>query len=218
MVQPEHGFVDDEADDDGGREEEDGVHQHLHEAGVCAAAGTQHTGEHHDADDIINDGCADDGGAEEALELAQLLQGGHGDGDAGGRHDGADEERPIKLRAAQRREAVEQAVEQGAARQRHRHAYAGDEGGDGACPHQLLQVGAEAGGEHQQHDAYLSKNGDGVAGLHEIQQTGTDDKTCDDLAHHLRRPAFAGEQREELGADEDEGEIPKDGIHRRSFL
>ena len=38
------------------------------------------------------------------------------------------------------------------------------------------------------------------------------------LAHHLRRPAFAGEQREELGADEDEGEIPKDGIHMRSFL
>ena len=29
--------------------------------------------------------------------------------------DGADEERPIKLRAAQRREAIEQAVEQGAA-------------------------------------------------------------------------------------------------------
>ena len=87
-----------------------------------------------------------------------------------------------------------------------------------AGPHQLLKVGAEAGGEHQQHDAYLSKNGDGVAGLDEVQQTGTDDKTCDDLAHHLRRPAFAGEQREELGADEDEGEIPKDGIHRRSCL
>ena len=218
MVQPEHGLVDDEADDDGCDEEEDGVQQHIDEAGVCAAAGTQHTGEHHDADDIINDGCADDGGAEEALELAQLLQGGDGDGDAGGRHDGADEERPIKLRAAQRRKAVEQAVEQGAACQRHGHAHAGDEGSDGTGPHQLLKVGAEAGGEHQQHDAYLSKNGDGVAGLDEVQQTGTDDKTCDDLAHHLRRPAFAGEQREELGADEDEGEIPKDGIHRRSFL
>ena len=36
----------------------------------------------------------------------------------------------------------------------------------------------------------------------------------DDLTHHLRRPAFAGEQREELGADEDEGEIPKNGIHK----
>ena len=71
----------------------------------------RHTGEHHDADDVINDGCADDGGAEEALELAQLLQGGDGDGDAGGRHDSADEERSIKLWAAQRRKAVEQAVE-----------------------------------------------------------------------------------------------------------
>ncbi len=40
----------------------------LHEAGARAAAGTQHTGEHHDADDIIDDGGADDGGAEEALQ------------------------------------------------------------------------------------------------------------------------------------------------------
>ena len=116
MVQPEHGLVDDEADDDGGREEEDGVHQHLHEAGVRAAAGTQHAGEHHDADDVINDGGADDGGTEEALELAQLLQGGHGDGDAGGRHDGADEEGTVELGATHRRKAVEEAVEQGAAR------------------------------------------------------------------------------------------------------
>ncbi len=214
MVQPEHGLVDDEADDDGGREEEDGVHQHLHEAGVRAAAGTQHAGEHHDADDVINDGGADDGGTEEALELAQLLQGGHGDGDAGGRHDGADEEGTVELGAAHRRKAVEEAVEQGAARQRHRHAHAGDEGGDGASPHQLLQVGAEAGVEHQQHDADLGEDGDGVAGLDEIQQTGPDDEARDDLAHHLRCPAFAGQQRKELGADEDDGEIPEDGIHR----
>ena len=36
--------MDDEADDDGCDEAEDGVHQHIDEAGVCAAAGTQHTG------------------------------------------------------------------------------------------------------------------------------------------------------------------------------
>ena len=214
MVQPEHGLVDDEADDDGCDEEEDGVHQHIDEAGVCAAAGTQHAGEHHDADDIINDGCADDGGAEEALELAQLLQGGHGDGDAGGCHDGADEERPIKLRAAQRRKAVEQAVEQGAASQRHGHAYAGDEGGDGAGPHQFLKVGAEAGGEHQQHDTDLSKMAMESLGCTRFSRQGPMTRpamisptTCG--ARHLRASSAKN-----LALMRDEGEIPKNGIHK----
>ena len=107
MVQPEHGFVDDEADDDGCDEEEDGVHQHIDEAGVCAAAGTQHTGEHHDADDIINDSGTDDGSAQKTLQVTKLLQGSHRDGHAGSGHNGADEQRPVELRAANCGKAVE---------------------------------------------------------------------------------------------------------------
>ena len=38
--------------------------------GACA----QYAGEDYDADDIINDGGTDDGGAEKALQVAQLLQ------------------------------------------------------------------------------------------------------------------------------------------------
>ena len=61
----------------------------------------------HDADDIIDNGGTDDGGAKEALQVAQLLQGSHGDGHAGGSHNGTDEESAVELLAAQRREAVE---------------------------------------------------------------------------------------------------------------
>ena len=156
MVQPEHGLVDDEADDDGGREEEDGVHQHLHEAGVRAAAGTQHAGEHHDADDVINDCRADDGRTKEAFQMAQLLQRRHRDGDARRRHDGADEEGTVELGAAHRRKAVECAIQQRTAYQRHKDADAGDQRRNGACAHQLLQVRAKAGGEHQQNNADFS--------------------------------------------------------------
>ena len=42
----------------------------------CAAAGTQHAGEHHDADDIINDSGTDDGSAQKTLQVPKLLQGG----------------------------------------------------------------------------------------------------------------------------------------------
>ncbi len=85
---------------DGGGEEQHGVHQHLAQTCAGAGAGAQHAGQHHDADDIINDGGTDDGGAEKALQVAQLLQGRHRDGHAGGGHDGADEEGPVELRAA----------------------------------------------------------------------------------------------------------------------
>ncbi len=44
-----------------------------HAAGPTRA-GAQHAGEHHDADDVINDCRADDGRTKEALEIAQLLQ------------------------------------------------------------------------------------------------------------------------------------------------
>ena len=206
-VQPEHGLVGGEADDHGHHEEEDGVQQHLAQPRAGAGACPQHTGEDHDADDIVDDRRADDGGAEEAFQVPQLLQRGHRDGHAGGRHDGADEEGLIELRAAHGPKAVERAVQQRAARQRHRHADAGDEGGDGACLEQLLQVGAKAGGEHQQHHADLGKDLNGIAGVHQPQKTGADEQARDDLAHHLRRAQLAGYQPEKLGAEHDDGKV-----------
>ena len=41
--------------------------QHAADADALTGAGTQHTGQHDNADDIINDGSADNGSAKEAL-------------------------------------------------------------------------------------------------------------------------------------------------------
>ena len=213
LVQPLHRKVCDEAHTDGRGKEEHRIEEHLTQAGAGAGTGTQHTGQHHDADDIINDCRAHDGRAEEALQMAHLLQSRHRDGNAGGRHDGANEKRLVKLRAAHGSKPIEDAIKECAARQRHSHTHAGDKGGNGAGFDQLLQVGAKAGGEHQQHHADLRKDRDGITDVDQIQHTGADQQARDDLAHHLRGLALAGHQPEELGREDDDGEVSKDRIH-----
>ena len=197
-VEPLHRKVDDKADADSNQEEECRLDQHTADAGTLARAGAQHAGQHNDADDIINDRRADNGRAEEAFQVAQLLQRGHRDRYAGGRHDRADEQRAVKLRAAHGRKAVERTVEQCAAHQRHQNADTGDEGCDGACAQQLLQVGAKAGREHKQYHADLSKGGNGIVGLHQIQKAGANQQAGDDLADYLRCPALAGYKTKEF--------------------
>ena len=55
------------ADTNGNQKEQCGLDQHAADAGALTGAGTQHTGQHDNADDIINDGSADNGSAKEAL-------------------------------------------------------------------------------------------------------------------------------------------------------
>ena len=217
-VQPLHHIVDDKADADSNQEEERRLDQHTADAGTLARAGAQHAGQHNDADDIINDRRADNGRAEEAFQVAQLLQRGHRDRYAGGRHDRADEQRAVKLRAAHGRKAIECAVEQRAAHQRHKNADTGDEGRNRACAQQLLQVCAKAGRKHQQHNADLRKGRDCITGLHQIQKAGSDKQTGKDLAHDLRGLAFTGDQRKELCAQDNDRQISKNGIHEISSL
>ena len=107
LIQPLHGVMDHQAHTHSGGKEQQGVHQHLAQTRTGAAAGTQHTGKHHDTHHIVNNSCTDDGGAQKALQVAQLLQRSHRDGHAGGGHDGTDEQCPIELRAAHGGEAVE---------------------------------------------------------------------------------------------------------------
>jgi hypothetical protein len=149
--------------------------------------------------------------------MAHLLQGRHRDGNAGSRHDGANEKRLVKLRAAHGSKPIEDAIKERTARQRHSHTHAGDEGGNGAGFDQLLQVGAKAGGEHQQHHADLRKDRDGIADVDQIQHTRADQQARDDLAHHLRGLALAGRQPEELGREDDDGEVSKDRIHSNNL-
>ena len=58
------------ADADSNEEEEHRLDQHTADADPLAGAGTQHTGQHDDADDIINNCGTDDGRAEEAFQMS----------------------------------------------------------------------------------------------------------------------------------------------------
>ena len=66
-IQPLHDAVEHIADTNGNQKEQRGLDQHAADAGALTGAGTQHTGQHDNADDIINDGSADNGSAKEAL-------------------------------------------------------------------------------------------------------------------------------------------------------
>ena len=110
LIQPLHGVVHHKANAQCGGKEQQSVEQHLAQTRTGAAAGTQYTGKHHDADDIINDSGTDDGRAQEALQVTKLLQGSHRDGHTGSGHDGADEQCSVELRAANCGKAVERTI------------------------------------------------------------------------------------------------------------
>ena len=69
---------------------------------------------------------------------------------------------------------------------------------------------------HQQHHTDFRKNRDGVAGLHQVQQARSDDQAGNDFAHDLRGLAFAGDQRKELCAQNDDRQVTEHGIHEIS--
>ena len=194
FVQPFHGIVNDHTDTDRNQEEQHRVDEHSAQACTGTGAGANDAGQHDDTDDVIDNGSTDDRGTKEAFQLPQLLQGGHRDGNAGGGHDRADEECAVELWAADLPQAKEGTIQQRAAYQRYKHADASDQRSDGACTQQLFQVGAKAGGEHQQHNANLGKDRDRVADLHEVQQAGTDEQTGENLTDDLGRLTFTGDQ------------------------
>ena len=110
LIQPLHGVVHHKANAQCGGKEQHRIEQHLAQTRAGAAAGAQHTGKHHDANDIINDSGTDDRRAQKTLQVSKLLQGGHCDGHAGGGHDGANEQCPVELRAANCGKAVERTI------------------------------------------------------------------------------------------------------------
>ena len=125
--------------------------------------------QHDDADDIVDDGGAEDGGAHLALELPHLLQGLHRDADAGGRHDDAHEDGFVEFLRAPGGYAVEAHVKERSAKQRDEYAGAGDQEGHRSGLHQLLQVRLQPRGEHQEHYADLRHAGQEIRLLHQPQ-------------------------------------------------
>ena len=68
-IKPLHNRMEYKANADSNEEEERRLDQHTADAGPLTGAGTQHTGQHDDADDIINNCGADNGRAKEAFQV-----------------------------------------------------------------------------------------------------------------------------------------------------
>ena len=216
VIQPGHHPVPDNPHANGHHKEKHRVEKDLDHAAIFASPCAQNTGQHDNADHIVNDRRTDDGRAQESLERSQLLKGCHRDGDAGGCHDGTDKQGTVKLRAAHGGKAIERAVKQGAAHQRNGHAHAGDQRCNGTCLEQLPEIGAKAGGKHQQNHANLGKGGNAVAELNPVEHTGTYDQAGEDFAHHLRGLAFARRKAEQFGRNQYDCQIFEKAVHKNA--
>ena len=168
--------------------------------------------QHNDADDIIDDGGAEDRGANLPLQLPHLLQGLHRNADAGSRHDDAGEHCFIESIRSPGGHAVKAHIEQGAAQQRDEHAGTGDQKRHGPCLHQILQVRLQPRGEHQQHHADFRHHVQEIRLLHQAQHAWAYQKPGDDFAHYLRRFAFPGQYPEKLRCYDDDCQILKNCI------
>ena len=69
-IEPLHNGMEYKANADSNEEEKRRLDQHSADAGPLAGAGTQHTGQHDDADHIINNCGTDDGRAKEAFQVS----------------------------------------------------------------------------------------------------------------------------------------------------
>ena len=95
VIVPFEYLVNDDAENDGQREEGEGAKKHACHIRVGLFEADHH-GEDDDADHVVDDGGAHDGLSQLSLKLAQLTQGLYGDADGGCREDRSDEDRTVE--------------------------------------------------------------------------------------------------------------------------
>ena len=210
-------------------EEAHGLEQRQADVAAALEAGQQRQGD--DADDVVDDGGGKHGGAHAGAELAQLAQGFDRDADAGGRQDAADKQRVEQLiRIRSRAEAAHEAQRADCAqRNGDDHARASDGGCGKTALFQLAEIGLQPAGEQDEHHAHLGKALQNIhlrlRGMDETLKAAqvqfakdgrSDQKTRQDHAHHLRQPQLAGQHAQQLGRQQDHGDVHQD-IHDVKF-
>ena len=203
-----------EPDDDGKQQEQHSAQQHR-ERPYRGILKPNDNGEHNDADDVIDDGGADDGGAHPAAQMTHFPEGLHRNGNRGSGHDGADVNR-MKEAFIARGNAIIKAEQHRTQYQRNKNADAGNEQRSTAGFFQLLHIGFQAGAEHKQNDANFRHAGDEIRLPHPAQHTGPDDQTGQNFANDLRGVQITGQQAKGFGGENDDGKIAADRIGRHN--
>lgn len=198
LHQPVHDDPHHHADGEEGHD----LHQNQQHVGAGARqAGDD--GEGYDAQHVVNDGGAQDGVARTGGQLADLLQGLHGNAHRSGGEDHADED--------VLQEGVAPLVEQGgqhkAAGQGDQHADEGDDEGGLAGLLQLAQIGLQTGVEHQHDDAQLRQLVHQGGLLQYAQHGGAQQQTGQQCAYHLGQGKPLGHNAQDLGAEQNDRDL-----------
>ena len=188
---------------------------------AAAAVETGDEAQRNDADDVIDDGGTQHGGAYPGVEPSQLPQSLHGDAHAGGGQNTADEQGIEQLFVAiSGAEPVhEQHRPHKAQPDGHQHPHQCDERRRQPAALQLLQVGLQPAGEQDHDDPDLGK---GVQHIHFLRggvrqpvkaaaqprkQRRPHQQSGDHHAHHLGQPAAPCQHAQRLGRHQNDGEI-----------
>ena len=156
-----------------------------------------------EAEDVVEDGRAEDDGDRASAMEAEVAEHAHGDAD-GGRHERDGDEEALAQRVLED-EAAGQAADE-----RQHGAEDRDLDGRGSGLGELLHVGVEAGGEEQEDHAQLAQRLQELGAVDEVQREGAEERAREQLADHgrlldaLEQPAQQarpGEGEEDLEED-----------------
>ena len=172
-------------------------------AGLLSAQADDN-GEGDDAQDIVNDGCTQDGVSGTGIQCAQLFQRLNGDADRSCSQHNADEdvlpEQLCHLRILFR---VVEVCQEKAAYQRNDNAQQSDNEGGKACLFQFLDVGLQTGAEHEDDNAQFRQADDQVISLYHVQHHRAENDTGSQCAHDLWQADPLGQQSQQFRGQQD---------------
>ena len=209
---------------DGDRRGEEGDHHADRTSDVARAARGVYADEEGEQDyayDVVDDGGGDDGHAHFGVEFAEFLERGDGDGHGSRRKYRAVEQAGDEVGLREGGEAAVQhaACREEAEQQGERDAEQSDDHAGDAYLFELLEVGVEPGGEHDEYDAYLCEEGQPFhrgRGEHALSGNVADaaeQNAGDDHADDLRQSEFLAEDGKELCDDEYQRKRQKQFVH-----
>ena len=184
----------------------DNDHERLHIRTLKA----DNKGQNDDADHVVDDGGAQNGGTDPALQPAHFTKRLHSNADGGGRHNDADKHRFKEIIRSHGRKAVHARIQKIAAQKRNQNARAGNKEGRDARFFQILQIRLQAGDKHQHNDADFRHLIEKLTLVYNSQYRGADQQTGNNLADDLRHMDPASQNTQRLRCDNNNRKIKKE--------
>lgn len=186
-------------------EEEEARDLHQHQRGAAlAGAEAGEEGQHHDAQNIVDEGGTEQGRAGLAFQLAHLVEGLHGDAHGGGGEDGAHKG---GLQHVVGGELVlkEEKVYRAAQHHGDNNAHHGDAAGLKTGLLHLVQVRIDAGQEHDHDDTDLGGLHQKIRALQHAEAAGPQNNASQQCAHHLGHVDLLRDQTQKLCGQQNDG-------------